>query len=97
MWPGTRYYLVSYMDETPEIRERRIRFGGEAGVEKPISASGIASVTARRVGIAGLTFSACHLVFEILYQTARQPQVTHLRGFFLANSIVGILSGLLLY
>jgi len=82
------------MEETPEIRERRIAFGGEPQRGMP---AGIAGVAAKRVGLAGLTFAVCYVVFEVVYQVARNRSVDHLRQFFFVNSIVGVLTGLAMF
>lgn len=85
------------MEETPEIRERRIGFERAGTAKKAEMPSDVAGMAARRVGLAGLTFSACYLAFEILYQLTRVEAVEHLKPFFLVNSINGILSGLAMY
>jgi hypothetical protein len=83
------------MQETPEIRERRMQFdrGGAPGT----TPSDVTGMAAKRVGLAGLTFSACHFIFEVVYRTANVPAVAHLQQFFLLNSISGVLCGLSMY
>lgn len=83
------------MQETPDIHERRIQFdrGGPQGA----TPSDVAGIAARRVGLAGLMFSTCYLVFEIVYQFTQVQAVQHLKPFFLISSINGVLSGLAMF
>lgn len=82
--------------ETPELRERQIAFerDGKAGRRK----TGDVSVTAaRRAGKAGLTFSICYLIFEVIYNLARLDMPWELRQHFLLKSGIGIALGLAMY
>jgi tRNA A-37 threonylcarbamoyl transferase component Bud32 len=83
--------------ETPEVRERRIGFEQAGAKKRQSMPSEIAGMAAKRVGLAGLTFSACYFFFEVVYQATRAAAVNHLAIFFLVNSINGVLSGLAIY
>ncbi|MBM3759958.1 MAG: serine/threonine protein kinase [Acidobacteria bacterium] len=84
------------MDDTPELKQRRIAFD-KAGSSKRKLPSEFASMAARRVGIAGLTFSVCYLGFEILFHFTRANQAAGFETFFLFTTAVGIASGLLMF
>ena len=83
--------------ETQELRERRIGFAQAGAGRKHSMPLDLAGMSAKRVGLAGLTFSACYFFFEIVYQATRAAAVDHLAIFFLLNSISGILCGLAMY
>ena len=83
--------------ETPELRERRIGFERAGAQPKHSMPLDLAGMSAKRVGLAGLTFSACYFFFEIIYQGTRAAAVSNLANFFLMNTISGILSGLAIY
>lgn len=83
--------------ETRELQERRIGFE-QAGTKKKRSMpSDLAEVAAKRVGLAGLTYSGCYLFFEIVYKATRASLVNHLAPFYTVNSIIGVLSGLAIF
>lgn len=83
------------MDETPELKQRRIKFDRES--TRHTLPADVASMAARRVGIAGLTYSSCYLGFEILFHFTRSNQIAGFETFFFYTSLLGIFSGLLMF
>jgi hypothetical protein len=62
--------------ETPEVRERRIGFA-QAGVGRKHSMPlDLAGMAAKRVGLAGLIFSACYFFLKSYFRPREQRKLT---------------------